>query len=150
MWPFKPSKPHLKYASIWEWKEQEGVPDGFISYEDPVLRNRWITAYSELRQHLFEKHIQTLDAEQQQLFRDQQHPSQSWRFEERARPYLDTLKVHLDQAGIIYRSVELGFYHMDRIVLSVSMDPAPKFDPKELPWLHRGFEIMFSFPHDLP
>ena len=150
MWPFKSAKRHLKYSTVWEWKEKEGVPDDFFRYHDTSQRDRWITEYGELRQHLFEKHIKTLTPEEQQMFREKRHPSQSHSFSDGAKPYCESLAAELKLLGIIFENIELGFYQMDRIILCVNIDPQQKIVPVQLPWLHRGFEIKFYFNNPSP
>lgn len=143
MWPFRKTKKHLQYASVWEWQQGEGVPDKFITHKNPVRRDRWIMQYGELRRHLYQKHIKSLDTDEQQLIAENRHPSQSHRFADNALPYLDSLKQELDLIGLVYNSVELGMYHMDRIILSVDLDPVQQADPAGWPWLHRGFEVKY-------
>jgi hypothetical protein len=36
---------------------------------------------------------------------------------------------------------------MDRIVLSADLDEDPRERQRELPWLFRGFEIKYNWPH---
>ncbi len=44
----------------------------------------------------------------------------------------------------IHAVVKLGYYHMDRIVLSTDLPPSATTDDiKLLPWLFRGFEVKY-------
>jgi hypothetical protein len=146
MWPFR-IKRHLRYPSLEAWFTGEGLKDPFSPNADPAERNRRITEYGELRQHLFAKHIKTLSPEEQRQFQEGTHPSQSHGFADRAEPFVALLREHLANLGFPSK-VCLGWYHMDRIVLSADLDADPGEGQRELPWLFRGFEIKYNWPHD--
>ena len=145
MWPFSPKpKRHLCYDSVREWMVGERVPENFFRLEDPALRDKYITEYGELRRHLFEKHIRTLPETEQELFKTGRHPSESHRFAAQAEPYAERLQRHLESLGEKVAAVRIGFYHCDRIVLSVDLEPRPRaIDLETLPWLFEGFEIKY-------
>jgi hypothetical protein len=117
-----------------------------VKIPDPVERDRRITEYGELRQHLFAKHIKTLSRQERREFKQGTHPSQSHRFADRAEPFVALLREHLADLGFPGK-VCLGWYHMDRIVLSADLDEDPGERQRELPWLFRGFEIKYNWPH---
>jgi hypothetical protein len=144
MW-FRRTKRHLRYSSLEAWFEGEGLKDPFSAAADPTERNRRIMEWGELRQHLFAKHINTLSREEQRQFREGTHPSQSHHFAERAEPFAASLQAHLAALGFT-ATVDSGFDHGGRIVLSAELDTDPKERRPELPWLFRGFEIKYNWP----
>ncbi len=122
----------------------ENVPMGFANEPDPILRDKYIRQYGELRRHLYAKHVATLSSDDQQAINDGCHPSQSHRFADDAQPYCERLEQHLVSLGLDVSDVHLGWYHMDRIVLCVETPEqldASRF--RELPWLFQGFEIKY-------
>ena len=134
------TKKHLEYGSVKEWIKNENVPNGFAQVEDEELRGRYISEYGELRQHLFEKHIKSLTEEDQELFSKGKHPSQSWKFEKRAKPYAEKLQKELSKLNFVEK-VSIGYYQMDRIVLSVDINCEVSEEEYEMiPWLYSGFE----------
>jgi hypothetical protein len=145
MWPL-PTKRHLRYPSVEAWFKGEGLTEAAFKIADPVERDRRITEYGELRQHLFAKHIKTLSPEEQRQFEKGTHASQSHRFAEGAEPFVALLHKHLANLGFANK-VCLGWYHMDRIVLSAELDADPGQRRSELPWIFRGFEIKYNWPH---
>ena len=138
------SKEHLKYDSVDDWCRGENVPHNFISMDDEQLRAKYITEYGELRRHLFAKHAATLSDADQQKLHDGKHPSQSHAFAEHAEPYRALLDGHLKSLEIIAKDVELGWYHMDRIVLTVTLSESDvESTAARRPWLFQGFEVMY-------
>ena len=121
----------------------ENVPDNFISVKDGQLRDKYITEYGELRRHLFAKHAATLSTEDQQKLNDGNHPSQSHAYASDAKPYRELLGAHLNTLGVNAIEIVLGWYHMDRIVLSVTLDESELESRKQLPWLFQGFEVFY-------
>ena len=135
---------HLQYDSVEDWMTGETVPMGFIKEPDPILRDKYIRQYGELRRHLYAKHVATLSPDVQQAINDGCHPSQSHRFADEAQPYCELLQHHLESVGLDVSDVHLGWYHMDRVVLSVETTEqldASRF--RKLPWLFQGFEIKY-------
>lgn len=135
---------HLQYDSVEDWMTGENVPMGFITEPDTELRDKYIRQYGELRRHLYAKHLGTLPADGQQLIDEGRHPSQSHRFADDAQPYCEQLDRHLGTLGLDVSGVHLGWYHMDRIVLTVEtpehLDGA-KY--RKLPWFFQGFEVKY-------
>jgi len=130
---------HLQYATVEDWIEGEGITTSIIEIADPVERDRQITEYGELRQHLFAKHVETLSAEERSQFANGRHPSQSHSFADRAEPFVEALSNYLNELGFKAK-VSLGWYHGDRIILYVDLEKDPQDRSRELPWLFRGFE----------
>jgi hypothetical protein len=146
MWPFR-TKRHLRYPSVEAWFKGEGLTKPISKISDPVERDRRITQYGELREHLFAKHLKTLSPDEQREFKEGTHPSQSHRFADRAEPFVALLVEHLASLGFPGEAF-LGRYHMDRIVLAADLVKDPGERHPELPWLFRGFEIKYNWPHD--
>jgi hypothetical protein len=144
MWPLR-RKRHLRYASLEAWFEGEGLNTPIVKITDPVERDRRITEYGELRQHLFQKHIDTLSDDEQRQFTEGTHPSQSHLFAKRAEPFAAALAAYLAALGLPAK-VSLGWYHLDRIVLAAELEVDPGARRSELPWLFRGFEIKYLWP----
>ena len=107
------------------------------------IRN--VEAYGDFRERIWKKHAKTLSAKERRQFREGTHPSQSHEFQERVGPFLESLREHLANKGMSAK-VSVGFYHMDRIVLSVDLEIDPEERRGELPWLYRGFEVKYSWP----
>jgi hypothetical protein len=139
------TKRHLRYPSVEAWFKGEGLTEPVFKIADPVERDRRITEYGELRQHLFARHIQTLSRKEQSEFKQGTHPSQSHRFADRAEPFTRLLREHLAALGFSSQ-VSLGWYHMDRIVLAADLNDDPGERQHELPWLFHGFEIKYNWP----
>jgi len=146
MWTFR-TKRHLRYASVEAWVQGEGLTEAVFKIADPVERDRRITEYAELRQHLFARHIKTLSPQEQHEFKRGTHPSQSHRYADRAEPFTSLLREHLADLGFPCE-VFLGWYHLDRLVLSADLVDEPGQRQRELPWLFRGFEIKYNWPQD--
>src|SRR4051812_49123269 len=132
MWCLR-KKRHLRYRSLEAWFKGEGLKDPFSAIADPAERNRRITECGELCQHLFAKHIKSLSRDERRQFEEGTHPSQSHRFAERAEPFVTLLREHLSSMGF-HSQVCLGWYHMDRIVLSVDLEADPCQRRPDLPW----------------
>jgi hypothetical protein len=148
MWGLKHfwrTKRYLRYESVESWIEGERLTTPITQIADPVERDRRITEYGELRRYLFAKHIKTLSSEEQRWFAEGTHPSQSHRFAARAEPFASALRDHLVNVGVP-AVVRLGWYHMDRIVLSADLDNDPGDRRSELPRMFRGFEIKYFWP----
>jgi hypothetical protein len=144
MWPFR-TKRHLRYDSVYAWRDGEHVPHGFINLEDPVERDRFIRQYGELRQHLFWKHARTLSAPERRRIKQGKHPSRSHAFAAEAEPYAEDFRLELAKCGHACQ-VEVGFYHWDRIVLMVDFDRQPNDDVLEaIPSFFHGFEIKYGW-----
>ena len=134
---------YLQYESVDDWIAGENVPPGFVSLDDAELRDRYITEYGELRRHLFAKHAATLSTEDQQKLDDGTHPSQSHSFATDAEPYCRLLDSYLRSIGIVPDEIVLGWYHMDRIVLTVYLDDSQVPADTKPPWLFQGFEVFY-------
>jgi hypothetical protein len=136
---------HLQYTSLEAWFKGEGLTGPIAQISDPAERDRRIAEYGELRQHLFAEHIKALTEEVQHQFAEGTHPSQSHRFAEQAQPFADSLREDLASLGFP-ANVSLGWYHLDRIVLSADLLTDPGERRSELPWLHHGFEVKYHWP----
>ena len=135
---------HLQYDSVEDWMTGENVPVGFINEPDPILRDKYIWQYGELRRHLYARHVVTLSRDEQHAINAGCHPSQSHRFADRAQLYCELLESHLVSLGLDVSEVHLGWYHMDRIVLTVETpEQLDASSYKRRPWLFQGFEIKY-------
>ena len=125
--------------------EGEDVPPNFGMLDDEQRRNRFIDEFGELRRHLFAKHATTLSDIDQQKLRDGKHPSQSHSFATDAEPYRERLDSHLRTLGISAVEIALSWYHMDRIILSVTLSDADyELTESSRPWLFQGFEVLYQ------
>lgn len=131
---------HLMYGSLEAWAAGVGLPDDWTKHPDQAKRNVWWKQYAELKQHLWQKHLSTLTHEEQQQFKDGTHPSLRHEYAERALPFCKLLEAELARNGIT-SVVKIGYYHMDRIVLSAYLSELPPGGLPGSPWLFRGFEI---------
>ena len=60
-----------------------------------------------------------------------------------AEPYCQLLDSHLRSIGIVPHEIVLGWYHMDRIVLTVYLDDSQVPGDTKPPWLFQGFEVFY-------
>ncbi len=135
---------HLNYDSFEAWAEGEGLPKDWTKHPDKDQRDLWWHQYAELKQHLWQRHVATLTSEERQEFEARSHPSLSHDFRERAQPFTEYLKEELARRGY-NAEVRLGFYHLDRIVLNAVLDRTPPDRLRGVPWLFRGFEVLYRF-----
>jgi hypothetical protein len=122
------------------WATGIGLPDDWTKHPDQAQRNVWWKQYAELKQHLWQKHLSTLTHEEQQQFKDGTHPSLRHEYAERALPFCKLLEADLERRGLM-SVVKIGYYQMDRIVLSAYLSELPPGGLPGSPWLFRGFEI---------
>ncbi len=131
---------HLAFDSLEAWQTGPGLPEDWTRHPDQTQRDLWWKQFTELKEHLWQKHIASLSDEEQKQFKDGTHPSMSHAFHDRARPFCDLLREELKKQGID-AAVKIGFYHMDRIVLSAYLAELPPGGLPGSPWLFRGFEV---------
>lgn len=136
---------HLTYPSFEAWAAGENLPKDWMRHPDANQRALWFAQFAELKEQLWTKHIASLSAEEQRQFTDRTHPSLSHRFKDRAQPFTAELKEELARLGYS-AEVEVGFYHLDRIVLSAKVEKATPDQLHGVPWLFRGFEVKYLFP----
>jgi len=136
---------HLTYDSLEAWAEGEELPKDWTKHPDKNQRDLWWQQYAELKQHLWAQHITTLTPEERKEFETRTHPSLSHKFSDRAQPFTGHLKEELARLGY-NADVNLGFYHLDRIILAATLDRTPPGRLRGVPWLFRGFEIKYRFP----
>ena len=140
-WSRRPSdQTHLKFDSLEAWGKGIGLPKDWTSHPDQARRDLWWKQFTELKEHLWQRHICGLSDEEQEQFKDGTHPSLSHAFHERAQPFCELLRDDLKCQGI-EAVVKIGFYHMDRIVLSAYLAELPPGGLPGSPWLFRGFEV---------
>ncbi len=142
MWPLK-SKRHLRYDSVDAWIEGERIPTPVTSIKDEKLRDDLFTKLGELRQHLFNKHLEQLSETERQQLKTGIHASQSHEKLNVAKEFAEELRSKLSQCGVDV-SVIPGKYHMNRVVLNVMVDAnVPKARiAKDIPQFFHGFEVL--------
>ena len=135
-------KPHLRHSSLAAWFRAEGLTGPLVNtIKDEAELNRRLHEYGELERFLFAKHLATLPEVEQQEYQAGTHPSQSHRFRDRALPIAQQLQEELAQRGYAAK-VEIGYYHLDRIVLSAQLSRWPSEEEwPSWPWFFRGFEV---------
>ena len=131
---------HLEYDSLEAWAAGIGLPEDWTKHPDQAQRAIWWAQFAELKQHLWQKHLLTLTHEEQQQFKDGTHPSLRHEYAERALPFCKLLEEDLARNGLA-AVVKIGYYHMDRIVLSAFLSELPPGGLPGSPWLFRGFEV---------
>jgi hypothetical protein len=138
-------KPHLRHTSLAAWFKAEGLTGPLTStIKDEAEQERRLHEYGELQRFLFAKHLESLPEAEQQEYRAGTHPSQSHRFRDRAALIAEQLQEELAQRGYVTK-VEIGFYHLERIVLSARLSRWPNEEEwPSWPWFFRGFEIMYG------
>jgi hypothetical protein len=145
MWPFR-SKPKPQSDHYGAWLVAEGCPRNFVKHPDAAVRNRWIDRLGEIRQTIYNRHLQSLDDNERRLIETANHPSQSWRFAAEAEPFAPQLRDRLRARGH-EADVSIGYYQCDRIVLSAELPaPIPESELWKLPAYFHGFEIKYCFP----
>jgi len=138
-------KPHLRHKSLAAWFKAEGLTGPLMStIKDEAERERRLHEYGELERYLFAEHLATLPEAEQQEYRAGTHPSQSHRFRDRARPIARQLQEELARRGYA-AEVEIGYYHLDRIVLSAELSRLPGEEEwPSWPWFFHGFQVMYG------
>ena len=137
---FRSSSQLPEYDSLEAWAAAIGLPDDWTRHPDTAQRDIWWKQYAAVKQQIWERHVASLSPEEQRQFKDGSHPSLSHSRAELARPFCSCLEAELASRGI-ESVVKLGFYHMDRIVLSAYMTQPPVGGFPGSPWLFRGFEV---------
>lgn len=101
------------------------------------------------RQRLADRHIRSLGSATRKAFAQGVYPSQSHAFADAARPFIPRLEQHFAALGIPAK-VDLGLYHLDRIVLfaTLAADPGPRL--ATFPALFEGFEIKYDWSSASP
>lgn len=148
--PSPDDKPHLRYASVAGWLKAEGLTGFLVNIADPAERDRRMREYGELQRYLFARHLETLSDEEYRDYQAGTHPSQAHRFSARAEPIARQLREVLAGRGYV-TEVKVGFYHMDRIVLSAELPQWPSED-EWLTWprFFRGFEVKYGLASKPP
>ena len=142
MWPFK-SKKHLKYDSVDAWIEGEKIPIPFSTVKDEKLCDELFTKLGELRQHLFNRHLEQLSETEREQLKAEEHASQSHEHIETAKVIAKELAIELSRHKYVV-DVFPGLYHMNRIVLDVVIEnkSSLKLATKTVPQFFKGFEVM--------
>jgi hypothetical protein len=137
-------KPHLRYASVWQWFRAENVPLPLSSIADPAERERRQREYRELWSYPFAQHLAGLPEDEQQAFRDGRHPSQSHDRSAEAEPVAEQLRRELAARGIA-AAVSVAHYLDGRTVLDVPLPTWPLDEewPDDLSFF-RGYEAHVS------
>src|SRR5262245_40397812 len=138
-------KPHLRHSSIAAWFKAEGLTGPLMrTIQDEAEQERRLHEYGELQRFLFAKHLESLPEAEQQEYRAGTHPSQSHRFRDRAALIAQQLQEELARRGYVTK-MEIGFYHLDRIVVSAKLSRWPTEEEwPSWPWFFRGFEVMYG------
>jgi hypothetical protein len=137
-------KPHLRHSSIAGWFKAEGLTGPLSKIEDEAEQERRLHEYGELKRFLFAKHLASLPEAEQQEYRAGNHPSQHHHFRDRAQPIARQLQEELASRGYAAK-VELGYYHLDRIILSAELSRWPSEEEwPSWPWFFRGFEVIYG------
>lgn len=121
-----------------------GIPKDFIRIPDPVERARLFEEYIRIRDSFFRKHLGSLPRSERRQFATGTHPSQSHSLAKSAEPMAPELERHLADQGVP-AIVQIGYYQMDRVVLSAELSTDPGAKSGELPWLFRGFEVKYHW-----
>jgi hypothetical protein len=112
--------------------------------KDEAERERRLHEFGELERFLFAQHLASLPEAEQQEYRAGTHPSQSHRFRDRAEPFVRQLQELLAGRGYAAKA-EIGYYHLDRIVLYAAL---PRWPSEEewptWPWFFRGFQVRYG------
>jgi hypothetical protein len=137
-------KPHLRHSSIAAWFKAEGLTGPLSKIEDEAERERRLHEYGELERFLFAKHLASLSEAEQQEYQAGAHASQSHRFRDLAQPIVQQLQEELARRGYAAK-VEIGFYHLDRLVLSAELSRWPSEEEwPSWPWFFRGFQVKYG------
>jgi len=102
--------------------------------------NRW----AKRRQREFNAHLLTLSNEEQRQLAEGSHNSQSHDRADNAQATAEQFQEELLKLGIS-ATVEIGYYHLNRLVLTVDLLHPPK-NIKALPRFFHGYEVKYSLP----
>jgi hypothetical protein len=131
-------KAYLEYSTIRSWRQCENVPLNFVVEYGSGRRpdyEVYMDQFCELRQHLFEKHLQTLPKETQSQFKRREHPSQSHSKAELALPVLEKLRNLLEDYDFV-EGIEIKCAQMDLVQFNVilnrdatitELEPVPEY-----------------------
>jgi hypothetical protein len=135
-------KNHLEFPSLHAWGEARGIREPLLRMKDAKKRDRLWQEACELRQHLYKKHLETLTAAEQELFKQGKHPSQSHAFAKAAKPYAESLYEHIRHLDYV-KEVSLGWGQGGLIKLTVHLGSEPNIEElrKNIPWLYHGFVV---------
>jgi hypothetical protein len=117
-------KLHLRYPSVWRWFQAEGVPIPLTRIADPAERARRQREYDELWRWLFVNHLAGRPEDEQRLFREGRHPSQSHDRADDAEPAAELLRGELAARGIA-AEVSVARLYDGRTVLDVLLPEWP-------------------------
>ncbi|SRR6266404_7097105 len=140
MWPFSPKQMTMEYVE--RQFKKTGLPDGW--YKEPCRKTRdhYCDLFAACRQRMFAQHLRTLSRQERKDIQEGNHPSQHHAMSKQAQPYAEKLKLELSHLDWV-EGVTLGYYHLDRLVLTVGLryDPGRETVIKSLPFCFHGFEI---------
>ncbi|MEM6756685.1 MAG: hypothetical protein AAF586_05915 [Planctomycetota bacterium] len=97
-----------------------------------------------LRDIEWRRHKKTLTDVEIASLDDGSHASLSHDRDVKARKLLPSLKEELRSRSLIGK-VELGYYHMNRLIFVVDFAKRPP-NPKQLPRFFHGFEVSYNWP----
>ena len=125
--------------------EAEGIKT-LLRPDNPSMQDRLFAQLGELRQKLWDNHFSTLSDDERKEFSQGMHPSQSHSRAPQAQPFVEEFEKRFASLGYI-KKIALGFYHGDRLVISVSFseDVPRKRWAQDLPAYFRGFEVKAGF-----
>lgn len=121
--------------------EGEGIST-LVHPDDPDLQESLFRRLGELRHSIFANHLKSLSPDEQASLRSGTHVSQSHKNHEAAQPFVEMFTREFGNHRFI-ESIKLGFYHGDRLVISVSFGPgtARAEIAGLFPAYYRGFEV---------
>src|SRR5262249_3587369 len=137
-------KPHLRHSSIAGWFKAEGLTGPLSNIADEAERERRLREDGGLGRVLFARDLAWRPEAGEQEDRARAHPRHSHRSRDRAEPTAQQLQEELASRGYATK-VEIGFYHLDRIVLSARPSRWPGEEEwPTWPWFFRGFQVMYG------
>jgi hypothetical protein len=143
MWDFLKPR-HLRYLSVEEWRERENITS-FQHPENPRLEARLNRHLSELRNHLWKKHLRQLTREERQRLKSGSHPSQSHRGFDLAAPIFDEFRSRVATLPYV-EEVAMVTRHLQPIVFRVKLEQSANWRvwQENIPPYYRGFEVVVN------
>jgi hypothetical protein len=135
---------HLRYRSVEEWRERENITS-FWHPENPKLEVRLQRHLSQLRKHLWKRHLKGLTREERNQIKNGTHPSLSHKGFEMAKPIFEEFRSLMTPHPFV-AEVAMVTQHMKPIVfrVKVARDATWRVWQEHIPPFYRGFEVVVT------
>lgn len=135
---------HLRYRSVEEWRERENITS-FWHPENPKLEVRLQRHLTQLREHLWTRHLKRLSREERKQIKEGTHPSLSHKGFELAKPVFEEFRSLVARHPFV-AEVTMVTQHMKPIIfrVKVARDATWRVWQEHIPAFYRGFEVVVT------